>query len=310
MQLVTSCLQCASPFVWREGCWFLNQIWQKSTYPYHPRISSFSLSLYILLFAELDDVLSRLVHVQQGSSHVVPRIVDTSHASGVETDVSQPRKTVLSEWNYKMRKVCVCVCVCVWGGGGVGAAELGRFSLTGPTEFTTKSSHFNCSLVLCVARTCLCSHTVPMKTWGIFEADRELRTCVSALGIVHRFIWVDECGRDMVAWWNLGGRCRLFRSVYRFLCIGFLLLCFIQPFWKGCTITCRVFGWIKPVACAGLNSRSVGRKFGWCYEQGRGPHFVVFVLRYIAVSAPAQPLRPLCCGGSRIMLVPMSQLPP
>ena len=83
----------------------------------------------IFLLAELNEVLDRL---RQGPSQS-PQRVETSDASGDETDASQWRRKVLSKKTFRMKKVYA-------------ATELGRFFLTGPVDAANMPSHFYCRL--------------------------------------------------------------------------------------------------------------------------------------------------------------------
>ena len=67
--------------------------------------------------------------MQQGPSHVVLRVVDTSDTSGDQTDVCQPRRKMGFKRNYKVSNV-----------GGV--SEVGRFLVTRP-DVTVKPIRFH-----------------------------------------------------------------------------------------------------------------------------------------------------------------------
>ena len=75
------------------------------------------------------------------------------------------------------------------------------------------------------------------------------------------------------------------------MCIGLLLLCFSRSFWTGCApaafFVCSV-EW-RRMGRAASSSKSAARKFVWWTGRGKGPHFVVFVLRCWADSAPIPP---------------------
>ena len=71
---------------------------------------SFASSLHPLLFAELDDMLTR---VGQGPLPSGPRALGTSDTSGNVTDASQPRRRVRSRRMYKIHKI--------WGQRGYAA---------------------------------------------------------------------------------------------------------------------------------------------------------------------------------------------
>ena len=89
-------------------------------------------SPYVILFAELDEVLDKL---NQGPSvsQQQQRATDTTDTSGEETDKSQPRRRVRSNCTFKMKK-------------SYATSELARFFVTGPTDASTKLSEFYCRL--------------------------------------------------------------------------------------------------------------------------------------------------------------------
>ena len=82
-----------------------------------------------LLFTGLDDVLSRLEQVEQRPSRALPQLGDTTDTSGDESDAGEPRRRLRSIKTYKMKRA--------WG-----TSDVGRFSVTGPTDVATKPSHF------------------------------------------------------------------------------------------------------------------------------------------------------------------------
>ena len=82
-----------------------------------------------LLFTGLDDVLCRLEQLEQRPSRAVPRLGDTSETSGDEINMGEPRRQLRSKRTYKMKKVWV-------------ASDVGQFLVTGPTDITTKPSHY------------------------------------------------------------------------------------------------------------------------------------------------------------------------
>ena len=86
----------------------------------------------VILFAELDEVLDKL---NQGPSvsQQQQRATDTTDTSGEESDKSQPRRRVRSKRTFKMKK-------------SYATSELARFSVTGPTDASTKLSEFYCRL--------------------------------------------------------------------------------------------------------------------------------------------------------------------
>ena len=79
------------------------------------------------MLAQLNEVLDRL---KQGTSQSSPRI-ETSDASGDETDASKGRRINLSKETFRMKKVYA-------------ATELGRFFVTGSSEAANMPSHFHC----------------------------------------------------------------------------------------------------------------------------------------------------------------------
>ena len=86
-----------------------------------------------LLFAGLDDVLSRSKLVEQRPFRSVPRLRDTSDKSGDESCMGEPNRRLRSKRTYKMKKA--------WG-----ASDVGQFFVTGPTDVATKPSQFYCSI--------------------------------------------------------------------------------------------------------------------------------------------------------------------
>ena len=71
-----------------------------------------------------------LDRLKQGAS-TNPHRVETSDTSGDETDASEGRRKVLSKKTYRMKKVYA-------------ATEIGRFSVTGPSDAGDMPSHFYC----------------------------------------------------------------------------------------------------------------------------------------------------------------------
>ena len=65
-----------------------------------------------LLFAGLEDVLSRLEQVEHRSFRVLPRLGDTTDTSGDEGDAGEPRRRLSSKKTYKMKRA--------WGTSDVG----------------------------------------------------------------------------------------------------------------------------------------------------------------------------------------------
>ena len=82
---------------------------------------------YVFMLTKLNEVLDRL---KQGSSQS-PQIIETSDTSEDETDTSKGRRKSLSQKTSRMKKVYV-------------ATELGRFSVTRPTDAVNKPIHFYC----------------------------------------------------------------------------------------------------------------------------------------------------------------------
>ena len=107
-------------------------------------------STFVVLFADLDEVLDKL---NQGRSAVRPPIVETTDTSGEETDSSQPRRRVRSKRTFKMKK-------------SYATSELARFFVTGPTDASTKLSEFFCRL---------CRKDVSVLTHGIPEVLRHFQ---------------------------------------------------------------------------------------------------------------------------------------
>ena len=106
-----------------------------------------------LLFAGLDDVLSRLEQVEQRPSRVLPRLGDTTDTSGDESDAGEPRRRLRSKKTYKMKKA--------WG-----TSDVGRFFVTGPTDIVTEPSHFYCRI---------CRKEVSVLTHGHHEILRHFQ---------------------------------------------------------------------------------------------------------------------------------------
>ena len=108
-----------------------------------------------LLFTGLDDVLSRLEQVEQRPSRVVPRLGDTTDTSGDESDAGEPRRRLRSKKVYRMKRA--------WGTG-----DVGRSSVTGPTDAATKTkhSHFYCRI---------CRKDVSVLTHGQHEILRHFQ---------------------------------------------------------------------------------------------------------------------------------------
>ena len=86
-----------------------------------------------LLFTGLDDVLRRLEQVERRPFRVLPRLGDTTDTSGDESDAAEPRRRLRSKKTFKMKRA--------WG-----TSDVGRFFVTGPTDFATKPSHFSCRI--------------------------------------------------------------------------------------------------------------------------------------------------------------------
>ena len=106
-----------------------------------------------MLFTGLDDVLRRLEHVEQGPSRAVPRLAETTDTSGDESDIGEPRRRLRSKKTYRMKKA--------WG-----ASNVGRFFVTGPTDVSTKPSHFYCRI---------CRKDVSVLTHGHHEILRHFQ---------------------------------------------------------------------------------------------------------------------------------------
>ena len=106
-----------------------------------------------LLSTGLDDVLSRLEHVEQRPSCVPPRLGDTTDTSGDESDVGEPRRRLRSRKSYKMKRA--------WG-----TSDVGQFFVTGPTDVATKPSHFYCKI---------CRKDVSVLTHGYQEILRHFQ---------------------------------------------------------------------------------------------------------------------------------------
>ena len=89
-------------------------------------------SPFVILFAELDEVLDKL---NQGPSvsQQQQRTTDTMDTNGGETDTSQPRRRVRSKRTFKMKK-------------SNATSDLACFFVTGPTNASTKLSEFYCRL--------------------------------------------------------------------------------------------------------------------------------------------------------------------
>ena len=86
-----------------------------------------------LFFTGLDDVLSRLEHVDQRPSRALPRLGDTADTSGDESDAGEPRRRLRSKKTYKMKRA--------WG-----TSDVGQFFVTGLTDVATKPSHLYCKI--------------------------------------------------------------------------------------------------------------------------------------------------------------------
>ena len=94
------------------------------------RIVSFFLTLTVYFVAHRNSQRFETFEASPtGTFTLFSRVLDTSNTSGDEADVSEPRRRVRSKRTYEMRKV--------WG-----ANEVGHLSLTGPTDFAPKPSHF------------------------------------------------------------------------------------------------------------------------------------------------------------------------
>ena len=106
-----------------------------------------------LLFTGLDDVLSRLEQEEQRALRVLPRLGDTTDTSGDESDAGEPRRRLRSKKTYKMKRD--------WG-----TSDVGRFSVTGPTDVATKPSHFYCRI---------CRKDVSVLTHGHHEILRHFQ---------------------------------------------------------------------------------------------------------------------------------------
>ena len=70
-------------------------------------------------------------HVEQRPTRALPRLGDNNDTSGDESDISEPRRQLLSYKTYKLKKT--------WG-----ASDVGQFFVTGPTDVATKPSHCYC----------------------------------------------------------------------------------------------------------------------------------------------------------------------
>ena len=106
-----------------------------------------------LLLTGLDDVLSRLEHVEQRPFRVLPRLGDTTDTSGDESDAGEPRRRLRSKKTYKMKRA--------WG-----TSDVGRFFVTGLTDVATKPSHFYCRI---------CRKDVSVLTHGHHEILRHFQ---------------------------------------------------------------------------------------------------------------------------------------
>ena len=84
-----------------------------------------------MLIAGLDDVLSRLEQLEQRPSRALPRLGETTDTSCDESDAGEPRRWLRSKKTYKMKRA-------------KGTSVVGRFLVTGPTDFAAKPSHFYC----------------------------------------------------------------------------------------------------------------------------------------------------------------------
>ena len=105
-----------------------------------------------LLLTGLDDVLNRLEQVEQRPSRVLPRLGDTTDASGDENYAGEPRRRLPSKKTYKMKRA--------WG-----TSDVGLFFVTGSTDVATKPSHFYCRI---------CRKDVSVLTHGHHEVLRQL----------------------------------------------------------------------------------------------------------------------------------------
>ena len=77
-------------------------------------------------FTRLTDVLGL---IEQSSSRVVPRVIETTDTGGDKTKVNEPRRRDFSKRTYKMKKI--------WW-----ANDVGRFSVTGANDAADKHSCF------------------------------------------------------------------------------------------------------------------------------------------------------------------------
>ena len=71
--------------------------------------------------------------MEQRPSRVVPRLGDTTGASGDESNAGEPQRRLRSKKTYTMNRA--------WG-----TSDVGRFFATGPTDVATKPSHFYCRI--------------------------------------------------------------------------------------------------------------------------------------------------------------------
>ena len=91
--------------------------------------------------------------MEQRPSRALPRLGDTTDTSGDESDACEPRRRLRSMKTYKMKRT--------WG-----TSDVGRFSVTGPTDVATKPSHFYCRI---------CRKDVSVLTLGHHEILRHFQ---------------------------------------------------------------------------------------------------------------------------------------
>ena len=103
------------------------------------------------MFTELNEVLSRF----KQEPSLSPQRIETSDASGDETNASKGRHKIRSKKTFSLKKV-------------YGAKELGRFFVTGPTDTANKPSHFYCRV---------CRKDVSVLTHGHLEVLRHFQGC-------------------------------------------------------------------------------------------------------------------------------------
>ena len=102
------------------------------------------------LLSELDEVLDKL---SRGLSTSRLPIVDTTDTNGEDTNTSQPRRRVRSKRTFKKKK-------------SYATDGLARFSVTGPTDASTKLSEFYCRV---------CRKDVSVLTHGSSEVLRHFQ---------------------------------------------------------------------------------------------------------------------------------------